>query len=475
MLKYHTDTIDRLHLESYMKFNDLSWIEVIQSVKMCQKRIYGLSRIGNIVEVRNIQKKLFINKKACLLAIRCVLNRNVQYQLRLKKTNSDFLFVDPHILSCTTHINRFIDENQKVIVNLVIHELVLIILRPEWEARLEPNCYGFSASLAIKQAIIKAYSILTQNQIYKNSTVLVGNLNNWIPKLETSFILKKSNYTGTLKKYLSSVCTRSLFSSSSSLINKKFQFIDITGFPYNSIALLFANIVFYGLEMSVAWQTNSNQCNCKEDNIRHIRTIVCSDHFLIIFPDTNINDITVVINVIRSFFASLGLILQDSSLSVESIHDGFDFLGFNFKRHRNKEAWNNEKTKLILKPTSNNIKKHLLSMRYCLYHKDRLNRWRANAQMTQYDVINQLNPIIKEFTTYYQDLIPSSVLKTLDRTLNEFIYRYAIKKYKSNRSQKWNNNWTTIVNGKKVIAYKNETKVGYQLLFLHYNKATYLS
>lgn len=459
MFKYNT-AISGVDLTSYVQSNGFSWIEIIHYVKSYQKQIYQYSSVGDSLQVRFIQDELFCSKQAVFLAMRYTLSKKKHYQFKSQKSANDFSFVD-NLSVHIDYLEQFATEEKKILLNLVIQELLLIVLRPEWEARIESNSYGFSPGLAINQAVIKVYSILSENKVYSDSTVLIGKTNNWFRKMDSSLILKKINCSSYVKNHLLSIFNESLFLSSSILINRRFQFIDIVGFPYNSITLLLANVIFYGLEMSILWKKASFSQTC----LSNITTVICSNHFIVIFPFNNIQCISSIITCIRSFFKSIGFELQNSSLKALSIHTGFDFLGFNFRRYANNQQGNNQETRLIMKPTSSNIKKHLLSMRYCMYHKDRLNRWRANAQMTQYDVVNRLNPLIKEFSYYYYDLVPHSILRLLDRTLNEIIYRYAIKKYKSNRSRKWDDNWTIIINGKKMIGYKD--KNDYKLLHLH--------
>nr|QUE28655.1 hypothetical protein [Porphyrostromium japonicum] len=467
MLKHQKQPISVTDLNSYILANNLSWLEINQFVKIIQKEIYEHSCKGNSLQIRYKQEILINSKEACFFAMRCVLNRHLQHELKVRKQKKDFLFVDGNYFFGKTYLNQLISKNDEMLINLTTQELLLIILRPEWEARVESNSYGFSSNIAITQTIIKTYSILSKDSNYESSVVLVGKLDESLQKFHAPSVLRKSNYEHNLTTYLKLVCKPSFFLSSLSLAGKKFQSNDVLSLRKDSFALLIANILFYGLETAIAWKFEAlnNDRECARPN--KVKTIICSDHFLVVFSLNNIRDISLAINLLRSFFSSLDLNLQNNSLSVRSVHEGFDFLGFNFKRYNNKSTWNDQTTKLIVKPTRDNIKKHFLSMRHCLYHKDRLNRWRANAQMTQYDVINQLNPLIKDFSQYYRDLTPPFILRTLDRTLNEIIYRYAIKKYKSNRSKKWNENWTTIVQGKKIIAYQNKMDSGYKALCLH--------
>nr|YP_010337178.1 putative reverse transcriptase/maturase [Pseudoerythrocladia kornmannii]QUE28259.1 mat [Pseudoerythrocladia kornmannii]UNJ16763.1 putative reverse transcriptase/maturase [Pseudoerythrocladia kornmannii] len=438
------------------------------AVKQKQRNIYRASIQGDAQMIQFYQNALVHDKAASLLAVYKSMQLHNYQSNKAELKQGLFLNIKYGDLFYN-HYVRYMLRNEKVYIQEYAIQMVLLLaLQPEWEARTESNVYGFSTGSALNQAIIKTYGILSQNSDYENSLVIVGRLNNWFDNLDLDFVLKKTIYKGKVKKTLVNLLELFPLNLAAQVMYDKFQSSNIISFSYNSIALIVANIFLYGLEMSLSWKFHSMHYELNQIKAPDIKTIIYSNHFLIMFSSKNLKNIALAINTLDSFFQPTRQTLNVKSYNVSFVHEGFDFLGFHFKRSRNHQTWNHEATKLLLKPTKNNVKKHLLSLRKCLYHKDRLNRWRANSHMTQSDVINKLNPLIQKFSYYYQNLVPSSILIKIDRTLNEIIYRYAIKKYKSNRYEKWKHNWTEMVHGRSVIGYKDISNNQYKLLLLHY-------
>nr|QUE28829.1 mat [Porphyropsis coccinea] len=458
-------------LETHSSRASVSLKKIDMFVKEEQRNIYKASIVGDSELILFYQNRLINNEQTVFLAAYKAVKLYSGHKIQLLSRNSNFIDSRNNEVAYLNSINRFLQNESLEIKYCALEILLSMVLQPEWEARIEPNSYFDSTVYSVHQAIIKTYSILSQNFDYENACILVGEVHNWYKNVDIEFILKKTVYNKTFKESLLYLFQLLPLHSSVKLLYDKFQFLEIINFSYNTISSLLAKIIFYGFEMSLLWnfkRTILTSFGIHNPNLPSLTAVTYSNHFLIIFSSKNLKIITFAINFLESFFSSINQTVNFSSLSTSSIHDGFDFLGFNFKKYNNNRAWNHENSKLLIQPTKDNIKKHLLSIRKCLYHKDRLNRWRANSHMTQSDVIYKLNPLIKTFTEYYSCLVVPLTMKNIDTTLNEIIYRYAIKKYKSNKYQKWIKNWTAIVNGKKVVGYKSYRSSGSILLFLHH-------
>nr|ARO91294.1 putative reverse transcriptase/maturase [Rhodochaete parvula] len=440
-------------LSSQKKWEQVSWYQIKVFVQNIQNLIYKSCICGDAQIVKFYQKQLISSQQANLLAVDKAL-KQVDSNFN-KKINSNF------------NLNKYVYSNNKRLnlENKALHNLLLFSLQPEWEARLEYNSYGSVTGFDINQAIIKTYTILNQNFSYENSIVLSGFVDNYLLNLSSNLIIKKTCYSGIFRQYLINTLYNNNLAKSAVILNTYFQVDKIIAFQDYTIISLINNIIFYGFEAVLKWKLQN--CITTINNSHQIEMVIYANHFIVIFNSYNLKIIINIINSIKSFFYSVGVNFNTSNLCISSIYEGFNFLGFNFKRLKNQQNWNHETTKLLIKPTNANLKQHFLSLRKCLYHKDRLNRWRANSYMKQYQVINRLNPIIYNFASYYKYLVPLYIMKKIDWIVNEMIYRYAVKKYKSARYYKWVNNWTQLINGKRMIAYQNEITKKHQILTLH--------
>nr|QUE29017.1 mat [Madagascaria erythrocladioides] len=430
-----------------LMWNKICWPKVIANVEKNQKAIYIASAKGDIQLLRLHQQTLLNSKQAKLFA--------VYKAIQLKTAN-----IKPQN---TRKIN---------FETSTFDNLLLLVLQPEWEAKTQSNCYGFKRGYDINQALLKTYATLSHDVSYENAVILSGQINNILDNLDPLIITQKSGYKGFFKKYLVNRLNDVNLSDSANLVNPKFQFDSIITISKHNIGFIFSAILIHGFEDSLIWFLIQKQKLYINEQIHanfRAKVISYANHFIIIFSFNDVENIIAAIRFLDIFLLSIKSKFNTNLIQVRSIYEGFDFLGFNFQRLKNYKNWNHENTKLFIKPTKKNIKKHLLSIRKCLYHKDRLNRWRANSSMKQYQVITKLNPLINSFANYYHCLTPLFILKRIDRTINEMIYRYAIKKYKSGRYDKWKKNWTQVINGKRVIAYYDEMTQQFKPLNLHYS------
>jgi len=117
---------------------------------------------------------------------------------------------------------------------------------------------------------------------------------------------------------------------------------------------------------------------------------------------------------------------------IAHIDDGFDFLGWNFKKY---------KGKLLIKPSKKSEKKMLGVLRETI-HK--------NISSQQGTLILKLNPIITGWCNYHQPVCAKKTFSRIDKILFEMLWTWAkrrhhkkschwiIKKYwKQNKSRNW--------------------------------------
>nr|YP_009369872.1 putative reverse transcriptase/maturase [Boldia erythrosiphon]ARO90560.1 putative reverse transcriptase/maturase [Boldia erythrosiphon] len=430
------------------------WINSEIFVKNIQKKIYQASLLGDGDYLRHYQEILIHSKEAKYIALK----RTVKVNRNKIDTSIDYAsFYNLYLngKAKTFYATLLGQSNKKVnkptFEDLIMQNLVLLAIEPEWEARLETSSYGFRSGYSLQQALIKTYAILTHNFLYVDSTVVSYRIESPFSNVYFSFLLQKSGYTGLLLEQLFSWLNADYLHKQYKRLHSKFQHFDIYFFQSYTICPVLADIIFYGLQQAIDW----HNLKIGDTSIFPINIVRYGREIIIIFAINQSVRITKILTVISKFFKALGLQIDQSSTNLSSIYAGFDFLGYRFRRYNNYNFWNMEDSKLLITPMSENIKKHFRSIKKCLYHKDKLNRWRANSQMRQDDVIERLNPLIQSFSDYYSCFVPLRILKRMDWTVNEMIYRYAIKKYKSAKYEKWNLNWIKIINGKRMIAYKD--------------------
>ena len=125
---------------------------------------------------------------------------------------------------------------------------------------------------------------------------------------------------------------------------------------------------------------------------------------------------------------SMGLELSDEKTKIVHIKQGFDFLGFNFKKYPKKHNAKDMKDyKLLIRPQKEKIVNHLRSCKEVIDE---------NKQATQEGLIRLLNSKIRGWGNYYQHVNSKSTFSTIDYYMWWKAYRWAKRKH-SNKSKKW--------------------------------------
>lgn len=147
--------------------------------------------------------------------------------------------------------------------------------------------------------------------------------------------------------------------------------------------------------------------------------------------------------LIREFLAERGLELSDEKTVVTNIDDGFDFLGWNFRKY-------NEK--LIIKPSQKAVKAIVSNISDTILRRGKA--WQQDV------LIMKLNEQIRGWTNYHQSVCASDAFAYLDYVLYELLWRWAKRRHP--KKNKWwistrywhrvgNRNWVFSTENKELI------------------------
>lgn len=141
-----------------------------------------------------------------------------------------------------------------------------------------------------------------------------------------------------------------------------------------------------------------------------------ADDFLIITPTKEIAEEAQ--DVIRDFLLERGLELSAEKTLITHINDGFDFLGYNFRKY---------KGLLLTKPSKKSIQS--------IIGKIRATVKKARA-WSQDDLIKALNPIIRGWANYHRHIAATATFKKLDAYLWTVTWQWGKRRH-SNKGFKW--------------------------------------
>jgi RNA-directed DNA polymerase len=123
-------------------------------------------------------------------------------------------------------------------------------------------------------------------------------------------------------------------------------------------------------------------------------------------------------DLLKTFLRERGLELSDDKTLITNIAEGFDFLGWNFRKYRGK---------LLIKPSKESIQKFV----------DRVSQTIKTGKGWSQDLlIAKLNPIIRGWTNYHRSVVSSGIFHKLDHILWTLLWKWAKRRH-PNKSQKW--------------------------------------
>lgn len=149
-------------------WKDVDWRLVRRNVHNLQIQIYHHAKSGKVSDVHNLQKQLLASADARLLATRKVtqegnsnktsgfdtnarLSPGQRYKLAISHLSFKEICASP-----ITGITSIIDRARQA--------LVALALEPEWEAKFEPNSFGFRPGRSVHDAVKKVRTILIHSQ-----------------------------------------------------------------------------------------------------------------------------------------------------------------------------------------------------------------------------------------------------------------------------------------------------------------------
>jgi len=149
--------------------------------------------------------------------------------------------------------------------------------------------------------------------------------------------------------------------------------------------------------------------------------------------------------------SEIGLTLSDEKTHITNIHDGFNFLGFNIRKFRERSPYSkhHEIGKLIIKPPKERIKKFLQKVQEVL---------KQNRQATADKIINLLNPMLQGFALYYRFVVSKEVFTYIQDKVWRKLWRWCRRRH-PRKPKRWIfRKYHTFKEKAKGIFYSQETK-----------------
>jgi RNA-directed DNA polymerase len=466
--------MSKTSLKTTAEWKNIPWKKIERVVFKLQKRIYKASSRGDVKAVRRLQKTLMKSWYAKLIAVRRVTQDNTGKKtagvdgVKSLSPAARLRLVKELKLSSKVNPTRRVwipkpgtDEKRPLGIptmkDRALQALVKLALEPEWEARFEPNSYGFRPGRSCHDAIEAIFNAIR----YKAKYVLDADIAKCFDRIDHKALLRKLNTFPTIRRQIRAWLE-------AGVMDGKQLFPTLEGTPQGGvISPLLANIALHGMEERIK-QFSETLSGSKRDNRYKLSLIRYADDFVILHED-----ITVVQKckeIISEWLKGMGLELKPSKTKLvhtleqyEQEKPGFDFLGFTIKqypvsKYQTGKSSNGKKLgfKTIITPSKEKLK----------IHYDRIAEViTSHKAVSQVALIKHLNPIIRGWANYYATVVSKVAYTDLDDLVYQKLVTWAKRRH-PRKPMKWikNKYWHTIGGDNWVFATRKEGKNPLRLL-----------
>lgn len=440
-------------------WGEISWKKLERIVYKLQKRIYRASQRGDIGTVHKLQKLLTKSEAAKTLAVRKVTQdnqgKNTPGVDRVKSLTPAERTRLVQKLKLTTKakptrrvwIPKPGKKEKRPLGIPTMHDralqtLLKMALEPEWEAKFEPNSFGFRPGRSAQDAIKAIYN----NIRFKPKYVLDADIAKCFDQISHDKLLQKLSTTPKFRKQIK-------FWLKAGVLDKGEYSETRMGTPQGgAISPLLANIALHGMEntlmdyiVSLPTKYPGGKKMNGKDKKASLGVIRYADDFVVIHEDINV--VNKCREILEHWLSEIGLELKPEKTrlthtfqEINNQKPGFDFLGFNIrqyfagKKHSGKtpnKVLLGHKT--IIKPSKEKIAEHYRAISKII---ERGKAWRQDK------LIRELNPLIRGWAQYYTSVNSAVTFEKLGHRVWIKLRAWAKSRHKKRIK-------SPLVNGKK--------------------------
>lgn len=281
--------------------------------------------------------------------------------------------------------------------DLAQQALHLLALEPISETLADKNSYGFRPKRSLHDAVGQCFLVLSRKHAAR--WILEGDIKACFDKISHEWLRK---HVFMDKKILEQWLKAGYM--------EKGIFHDTEeGFPQGGAASpCLANQALDGLEKAI------HAVGKKGDKLNFVRY---ADDWICTASSKEILEQKVLPAVVN-FLGERGLELSPEKTLITNIDEGFDFLGFNLRKYKNK---------LLIKPGKKGIKAFLDDIRETII---------SNRTNTAENMIIILNPKIQGWANHNRHVVSKRILSTVDSNIFRSLWAWAKRRH-PNKNSRW--------------------------------------
>lgn len=301
--------------------------------------------------------------------------------------------------------------------------LYALALEPVAETTADNNSFGFRKYRSCKDACEYLFNSLAKK--YSAQWVLEGDIKGCFDHISHEWLMEHIPMDkSVLRQFLKA-----------GYISNKQMYPTEEGTPQGGIiSPILANMVLDGIQETLHKKyhigNQTGRYSCYKSSQTKVSYARYADDFIVTAATKEIA--LEIKEIIKSFLIPRGLELSEEKTLVTHINDGFDFLGWTFRKFNDK---------LIIRPSKDSIKKFVAGISETI-------RKEGNV-FTQDMLIAHLNQKIRGWTNYHQTVCSKKIFAAIDHQIFEILW-HNMKKKHSKKGRRWiaRRYWKTIGNQK---------------------------
>jgi RNA-directed DNA polymerase len=461
-----------VYMSKLTLWNNINWRLSEARVKSIQNEIYSASKQGNVRQVRLLQRSLINCLDAKYVSVRKVTTDSsgkrtsgVDRKLYLSPIAKSRLVARLRIDGKAAPIRRvWIPKPGKpdlrplgipTIKDRAKQKLVLLALEPEWEAKFEPNSFGFRPGRSCHDAIEATFRLLRSKgkEFNVRKFVLDADLKGCFDNIDHDYLLNTLNSFPQITSQIRSWLKAGIFNGLH-LRPEEYDTIgeNVRGTPQGGVISPFlANVALHGMEnflndwiTTQTWPVQKRHQLYRANKIKSLGFVRFADDFIITHSNKDI--LLGAYGALSSWLASTSkLNFNPLKTRVVDSFQGFRFLGFSIIN-----ICRNNVGRVKIYPSRKN--------QASLVNRvgDRCRKFRS---ISAFDLIKSLRPMILGWANYFRFCECKEVFSNMDRKIFSIIRAWVFRRDKRHGrrvikekyfpshqtytfdQRKYNNNW----------------------------------